>query len=84
MNQLGALVAAFAGGVFQVEHATRAGRRAHAAAHAERPDDGSPRWRYCFTSMPISHTLEQLPHEIHWPPLVVMRKREKCFWSRPR
>ena len=40
MNQLRALVAAFAGAVFQVEHAAGASGAAQAAAHARRPDDG--------------------------------------------
>ena len=43
-----------------------------------------PRWAYHRTSMPISQYVEQLPHEMHWPPFVVMRKREKNRCWRPR
>jgi hypothetical protein len=28
--------------------------------------------------------VEQLPQDMHWPPLVVMRKREKNRWKMPR
>ena len=31
-----------------------------------------PRWAYHLTSIPISQYVEQLPHEMHWPPLVVI------------
>jgi len=43
-----------------------------------------PRWAYQRTSMPISQYVEQLPQDMHCPPLVVIRKRLLNLWTMPR
>src|SRR5690606_20024311 len=43
-----------------------------------------PRWAYQRTSIPISQYVEQLPQLMHWPPLVVIRKRDLKRCTRPR
>ncbi len=58
--------------------------RGHTSAQMPQPTQEArtmfcPRWAYARTSIPISQNAEQLPHDIHCPPLVVMRKRDLYF-----
>src|SRR5690606_30182420 len=63
--------------------------RGQTVAHIPQPTQEArmtfcPRCAYHRTSIPISQYVEQFPQEMHCPPFVVMRKREKKRCCRPR